>query len=128
MKKYLVICLLLVSGSLFAQTSSEIQFPVVTHDFGKIKQHVPASFTFTFTNKSSKPVVIEVASADCGCTNPEYSKAPILKGKSSDIKVTYNAENAGSFKKNVTVKFANVTDAIILTINGEVEAAKPGKK
>ncbi len=128
MKKNLVLLLLLVSGGLFAQTQTEIPFTTTTHSFGKIKQHIPASFVFSFTNKSSKPVIIEFATAECGCTTPEYSKEAILKNKSSDIKVTYNAENLGSFNKKVTVKFVNVADPVVLTISGEVEAAKTGKK
>jgi hypothetical protein len=43
-----------------------------------------------------------------------------MKGKSSEIKVTFNAENAGSFIKNVTVKFAGLSTPYILTIDGEV--------
>ncbi len=122
MKKNLVLFFLLISSSLFAQ--SDIAFKTTNHDFGKIKQHVPASFVFSFTNTSSKPVVIEMATAECGCTTPEYSKAPIMKGKSSDIKVTYNAETPGKFTKNVNVKLANVTTPIVLTIEGVVEEVK----
>jgi len=122
MKKNLVLFFLLISSSLFAQ--SDIAFKTTSHDFGKIKQHVPASFVFSFTNTSSKPVVIEMATAECGCTTSEYSKAPIMKGKSSDIKVTYNAETLGKFTKNVNVKLANVTTPIVLTIEGVVEEVK----
>jgi hypothetical protein len=126
-KKLLFVGLLLSMGTvLFAQ--SDVVFNETTHSFGKIKQHVPATYTFTFTNKSSRPVVIEFATAECGCTTPEYSKEAILKGKSSDIKVTYNAENAGTFKKNVNVKFVNVAQPVVLTIDGEVEVAKPKSK
>ncbi len=126
MKRNLLLVLLLVSTGLFAQ-NDDVAFSATKHSFGKIKQHVPASFTFTFTNKSSKPVIIEFATAECGCTTPEYSKEAILKGKSSDIKVTYNAENPGTFSKKVNVKFVNVAQPVVLTIDGEVEVAKTGK-
>jgi len=126
MKRNLLLVLLLVSTGLFAQ-NDDVAFNATKHSFGKIRQHVPASFTFTFTNKSSKPVIIEFATAECGCTTPEYSKEAILKGKSSDIKVTYNAENPGTFSKKVNVKFVNVAQPVVLTIDGEVEVAKTGK-
>jgi hypothetical protein len=64
--------------------------------------------------------VIESATAECGCTTPEYAKGAILKGKSSEIKVTYNSETPGSFKKNITIKFAGIASPYILTIDGEV--------
>jgi hypothetical protein len=108
----------------FAQAQTEVTFAEKSHTFGKIKQHVPVSHVFSFTNTSSRPVVIETASTECGCTEPEHAKGAILKGKTSEIKVTYNAENAGSFKKNVKVKFAGISTEYILTIDGEVLPAK----
>ena len=128
MKKHLILFTLLsiISFGLYAQ--SEVAFKTTTHSFGKIKQHVPASYTFTFTNTSSRPVIIETATPECGCTVPEFDKGAILKGKSSDIKVTYNAENPGTFKKNVTVKFVNIQQPIILTIDGEVEVTNTKSK
>ena len=79
---------------------------------------------YLVTNTASKPAVIEFANAECGCTTPVYSKDPILKGKSSTIKVTYNAVASGTFKKNVNIKFANSSLPIVLTIEGEVVPAK----
>ncbi len=126
MKKYLFLFLLISGTTLFAQ--DDASFNTTVHSFGKIKQHVPATYTFTYTNKTGKPAIIEMATAECGCTTPEYVKGAILKGKTSDIKVTYNAETLGTFTKKVTVKFVNVPTPVILTISGEVEAAKTEKK
>lgn len=103
-----------------AQTN-DASFKATTHSFGKIKQHVPASTEFSFVNDGNKPLIIETATAECGCTTPDYPKTPIQKGKTGVIKVTYNAENPGKFTKRVTVKFANIKDPVILTIEGEVE-------
>jgi len=110
-----------------AQTDSAskvAKFTTTTHSFGKIKQHVPATTEFTFTNVGTKPLIIEDAVAECGCTTPEYPKPPIPNGKTATIKVTYNAEAPGKFTKRVTVKFANIAQPVILTIDGEVEPAK----
>lgn len=104
-----------------AQTDSTAAFKETAYAFGKIKQHVPASTEFSFTNTGAKPLIIETATAECGCTTPDYPKTPIQKGKSGVIKVTYNAENPGKFTKRVTVKFANIAEPVILTISGEVE-------
>ena len=104
-----------------AQVDSVASFKATTYSFGKIKQHVPASTEFSFVNNGNKPLIIETATAECGCTTPDYPKTPIQKGKTGIIKVTYNAENPGKFTKRVTVKFANIAEPIILTIDGEVE-------
>ncbi len=85
---------------------------------------MPASTEFSFTNTSDKAIIIETATAECGCTTPDYPKTPVLKGKTAAIKVTYNAENPGKFTKRVTVKFANIKEPVVLTIDGEVETSK----
>ena len=107
----------------FSQAPTDVTFKETTHSFGKIKQNVPATYVFSFTNNGNRPLVIEFANAECGCTTPEYSKDPILKGKTSTIKVTYNAATEGSFKKNVNVKFVGIQLPYTLTINGEVTPA-----
>jgi len=113
---------LLVGLTVFAQ--NDIKFNKTLHQFGKIKKGVPATYVFTYTNQSTKPVVIEFANAECGCTKPVYSQTPTVKGKTSTIKVTYNAEAVGVFKKRVDVKFAHSNQPYILTIEGEVVDAK----
>ena len=118
---FLAFCLTIGIGS-FAQ--SDINFKEKRHLFGKIKKDIPATYLFSFTNKAKKPVVIEFANAECGCTKPQYSQAPIAVGKTSTIKVTYNAATLGAFKKNVDVKFAHSTQPYTLTIEGEVIEAK----
>ncbi len=118
MKSFLLALCLMSGISLFAQ--ADISFKETKHSFGKIKKNVPATYVFTFTNNANKPVVIEFANAECGCTKPEYAKEPIGKGKTSTIKVTYNAASPGTFKKNVDVKFAHSNQPYTLTIDGEV--------
>ena len=119
MKKIILVLYLFICAHTFAQTVP-VEFATLKYSFGKIKQNVPVTTSFSFTNKSAKPLIIEVATADCGCTSPEYPKAPILAGKTDVIKVTYNAANAGHFEKNVTVKFANFSQPVMLEIDGDV--------
>jgi Protein of unknown function (DUF1573) len=142
MKKiFLSVCVLLFMGANAQQKAvtlpaaattaapSVANFDKLKHSFGKIKQGTPKSCSFTLKNNGSKPLIIEQATAQCGCTTPEYSKAPILKGKTSPIKVTYNAANPGNFSKTVTVKFLGIAEPSILTIDGEVlKSAEPEKK
>ena len=123
MKKIIAIFSFMFIAS-FAMAQSPVQFATLTHSFGKIAQNKPVTFDFSFNNTSSKAVIVDVATAECGCTTPEYPKAPIAKGIAGVIKVTYNAANMGTFTKKVTVKFANVDTPVILTIEGEVIAAK----
>lgn len=127
MKKLLFFSLMIFSVAAFGQQPT-VTFKESKHSFGKIKQKVPATYTFTFTNTGVKPAVIEFANASCGCTTPVYPKEPIAKGKTGTIKVTYNAEALGTFTKDVTVKFLDAQQPVVLTISGEVVApASKGK-
>ncbi len=90
------------------------------HDFGKIKQGVPVTHEFTFTNTGKTPLVITNVQASCGCTTPAWSKEPIPPGGQGFIKATYNAASMGGFNKTVTV-MANVEGGFKqLSIKGEV--------
>lgn len=127
MKKLLFIAAaFIVSAGVMAQktmVNDFAKFNAEKHDFGKIKQNVPATYTFEITNTSNKPLVIENAHATCGCTVPEYQKEPIAPGKTAKIKVQYNAANGGHFDKTVFVKLAGVDEEKALAITGEVLTA-----
>ncbi|NCT93409.1 MAG: DUF1573 domain-containing protein [Chitinophagaceae bacterium] len=122
MKKFLALALIGMFTTLSVMAQGDIKFAEAGYKFGKIQQSVPATHEFIFTNASNKPVVIEFATAECGCTTPEYAKEPIMPGKSSKVKVTYNAAATGEFTKRVTVKFAGIAEPTVLTISGEVVA------
>lgn len=119
---FLLFSLLLVGSGVFAQGKVDelIKFEADAHAFGKVKKGNPVSVEFNFTNPTNKPLIIEDATAECGCTKPEYPQQPIMPGKKGKIKVTYDAKEPGAFTKKVTVKLVNVADSKILTISGEV--------
>lgn len=91
-----------------------------TFDFGKIKQSVPATATFTVTNISNEPLIIEQANPTCGCTISDYTKTPIPAGKTGYIKATYNAVALGTIHKTLTVKFSGVDEIKQINLAGEV--------
>lgn len=98
-----------------------------THDFGKIKQGVPATHEFKFTNTGKTPLVITNVQASCGCTTPAWTKEPVMPGGQGFIKATYNAASSGAFNKTVTVT-ANIESGFVqLTIKGEVLPTEVGK-
>jgi hypothetical protein len=97
-----------------------IVFEKVAHAFGKVPKGKPVSVQFTFKNPSTKALIIEDATAECGCTKPEFPQQPVAPGKTASIKVTYDAKEPGSFTKKVTVRLVNVAEPKVLTITGEV--------
>ena len=123
MKKILLVASAFIVGFISnAQQKADdiIKVKIEKFDFGKIKQSVPVTTYFEITNTSDKPIVIESATASCGCTTPEYAKEPIAPKATTKIKVGYNAAAIGTFNKDVFVKLAGVQDTKNLKITGEV--------
>jgi hypothetical protein len=122
----LAISALILSATMYAQAPAAakavdvIKFKESVHDFGKIKQGVPVTYDFVFTNTSAKPVVIELAQASCGCTTPVKPEAPIGKGKQDKITAGFNAQALGVFTKPITIKVAGIDTPMEIKITGEV--------
>ncbi len=129
MKKILVLTMLLFCGMsvALAQKPAEIKFDKLTHNFGTFSEKEPVvSCTFSFTNVGESPLIINQAVASCGCTVPEYTKAPIQPGEKGEIKVTYNGTGKfpGHFKKSITVRTNGAVEMTRLYIEGEMTEAK----
>ena len=114
--------MVIVSGLLLAQAKVDalIQFGTTSHNFGKIPREKPVTYEFSFTNPGSKPLIIEDATAECGCTKPEFPKRPVMAGGKGTITVTYDAKEPGAFTKKITVKLVNVAETKVLSISGVV--------
>lgn len=119
--------LFLAGNQAFAQ--GVIKFESETHDFQKVAEGTLATHEFKFKNTGNQPVVISHVQASCGCTTPDWTKEPVLPGKSGFVKAAYNSNGRpGAFNKSITVT-SNASEATkVLTIKGDViskeEAAK----
>jgi len=124
MKKLLIAAAALIfSSALSAQQEKfedHIKFKVTEHDFGKIKVGVPVTYDFAVSNVGKTPVVVESATASCGCTTPVKPDQPILAGADNKIIAGFNAGAPGPFTKTITVKLAGVEEVKVITIKGEV--------
>jgi len=127
-KAVLVICLF--SAAIFTRAQAVntavvtakpdiLQLKEPSHNFGKIPQGRPATYSFDIVNTSAEALSLENVQASCGCTTPEWSKEPISAGGTAVIKVGYNAYAEGPFTKTVTI-FYNASQTKTLTITGEV--------
>lgn len=127
MKKFMIVCVAMLAVCSFAMAKKNadgtpsIKFAEQIWDFGMIKNDRPASHEFEFTNDGDGNLVIVDATAECGCTRPEYSEKPIAPGKKGKVKVTYNpVGRPGSFEKTVTVKTNGNPRKTRLKIRGTV--------
>lgn len=81
-----------------------MKFARETNDFGKIRSGEKVASDFKFTNTGKSPLIITDAVATCGCTKPEWPKAPIKPGESGNIHVVFDsASKMGLQDKMITI-------------------------
>ena len=110
----------LVSKVKTETTASTIVWKAESIDVGQIPQGTPKAIVYEFKNTGKATVVITNVQGSCGCTATDYTKEPILPGKSAKVTATYNAANKGGFTKTVTVTTSAETTPKILTLKGTV--------
>ena len=119
MKQLLTICLLALAFTTRAQ--AVLQFETDNHNFGKVAEGTIATYEFKFKNTGNQPAIIANVQASCGCTTPDWTKTPVLPGKSGVIKAMYSsAGRPGVFNKTVTVTSNATEPSKVLTIKGAV--------
>ena len=90
------------------------------HDFGEIPHNKPVSCSFILTNTGDEPLILTYVKGACGCTTTHYSKEPVLPGKSTTIKATFDAKRPGVFHKSVRVETNRDVPRISLEFKGTV--------
>lgn len=102
------------------------KFPVLTfdkteHDFGTIKKNQAVETVFSYKNTGNAPLVITDIKSSCGCTVPEdWSKEPLLPGKSNKFTVKYNGAGPNKISKSITVTANTEKGTEIVTISANV--------
>ena len=87
-------------------------FAVADHDFGDIQPGAVVKHTFEFTNTGKSPLLIENATASCGCTTPNWTKEPIQPGEKGTIDVQFDSHGkTGIQNKEVAIQ-ANTQPSI----------------
>lgn len=82
----------------------KFQFTEETHDFGNINEGTVVEHTFKFKNTGNAPLIIQSATASCGCTVPSYPKEPVAPGTEGEILVKFDSQNKpGVQNKTVTI-------------------------
>jgi len=113
---------LFMTGALAFASAQTISFDKTTFDYGNVKAGADGHRFFTVKNTGDKPLIISEVKPSCGCTTPEWSKDPILPGKTAQIKVGYNTGIKGAFNKLIEV-YSNdpANNRSVLYIKGNVE-------
>jgi len=124
MKKiFLFIALIFAAATVksqYAQTA--IQVSPTEHDFGTFKEEAGRqTFDFMVTNTGNSPLVLQNVVASCGCTTPEWTKAPIAPGAKGKVTAIYDPKDRpGQFNKTLSVYSNAKPEVVVLVIKGTV--------
>ncbi len=98
-----------------------LTFDTEEFEFGQISQGEKVQHIFRFTNTGDKPLVITNARGSCGCTVPEWPKAPIEPGGVGAIVVEFNSKGKiGMQSKTVTITANTDPPQTLLRLKGEI--------
>lgn len=116
-----------------AQSTFEgkVQVDKTVHDFGDISvSDGPVSCTYTFTNNSSKAMLILNVVTSCGCTDVTWTREPIPVGKTGTVTATFdNNDGPYPFDKTVTAYVSELSKPVVLHLRGVAhQSAKPLKE
>lgn len=120
--KKLFLFLTLTSYSLFLWGQPVMKISGTEHDFGKFKEEAGRQkYDFVVMNTGNQPLVIQNIVASCGCTLPEWTKAPIPPKGTGIITANYDPTNRpGPFNKTLSVYTNSKPEVVVIVLKGEV--------
>ena len=96
-------------------------FAEAEFNFGDIKADTKVKHTFTFTNTGKSPLLIEDATASCGCTTPSWTKEPVAPGAKGKMEVQFDSHGKhGIISKQVAVRANTQPSITTILIKGNV--------
>ncbi|NCB70120.1 MAG: DUF1573 domain-containing protein [Bacteroidia bacterium] len=112
----------IISGKINADNNGITHVEVINKEIqlDNIKAGKKQAMTFKLKNTGNTALVISDVKTSCGCTNADWEREPIEKGKSTAISADITLDETGYFSKTLSV-YCNVENSpIILTVKGNV--------
>lgn len=122
MKKLILLLMIVCFGiSVQAQKQADIVFEKDTINLGTFSEKDGIQkCAFIYRNTGTAPLILHQVMSSCGCTVPDYPKAPLQPGDTAAIDVTYNGKGklTGKFTKAISVRSNAKTGIKRLFITG----------
>ncbi len=117
-----LIAVFVFSCAFYSNAQADIHFKEMGHDFGTIQAGTDTLwYTFSFTNTGNEPLVIQDVKTSCDCTLAQWSKTPVMPGKTATIRGGFKiADKSGVFEKNIIVITNTSPATTILSIKGNI--------
>jgi len=77
------------------------------HDFGTIMQGEKVSFALPFTNTGKSDLLINAATASCGCTVADYPKDPVKPGATGILNISFDSKGKHGYQNKVVTILSN---------------------
>ena len=103
---------------------TSIEFFESEHNFGNVFYPSENLYTFKFKNTGNEPLMIESATASCGCTVPNKPEEPILPGEVGELDVIFKPKQGqvGSpVTKRITVVANTEPKETYINIKAQVQ-------
>ncbi|WP_139920638.1 DUF1573 domain-containing protein [Hymenobacter sp. DG01] len=102
----------------------QIQFEEMKYDFGSIRTGDVVEHTFKFKNVGTQPLVISNIGVSCGCTTPDWTKEPVMPGKTGTVTAKFNsAGKMGMQNKVLTIESNSAGGNAMVALVGDVKDA-----
>ncbi|TKG94572.1 DUF1573 domain-containing protein [Puteibacter caeruleilacunae] len=106
------------------KNDAQVKFASGEYDFHHLKMKDKAECEFEFSNVGESLLVIYDVKTTCGCTVPDWNKKPIVPGKKGAIKIKYDTDHPGKFRKTITVYYNGKDSPKKLVVRGIVDFPK----
>ena len=88
--------------------------------FGQIEWKHPVTAEYVITNTGDSPLVLTQVEPDCACIVVNWTQDPIAPGEKGVLKVSFDAETLGRFRKSVAIYSNARPNVAFLHFEGEV--------
>ncbi|MEO0776261.1 MAG: DUF1573 domain-containing protein [Bacteroidota bacterium] len=101
---------------------ARMDFDEANYDFGSAREGDVVKHIFRFTNVGQAPLVINNAKSTCGCTVPEWPKAPIPAGETGEIEVNFNTKGKKGYQdKPITISANTNPPQTVIHLKGSIK-------
>lgn len=119
MNKHLRVLPLLLCPLFFGSLTAQIHWTgPVDQDLGVLQRREAYTATYRYRNDGPTPLILDNIRTECGCTAPEWSKAPVGPGEEGEILVTLRPGQRGKIRKRIKVYFKGIRQPTLLWVGG----------
>ena len=106
---------------LSVDSGAKITFEKYLHDFGNVREGEKLKCSFSFLNEGTGDLIINSATASCGCTVPNYSRKPVAPGASGSVDISFDTSGrTGKQTKTIVVNSNASKPVVLLQITAEI--------